>query len=164
MFGRDLVSLWRRHRSIPVVILSCCERLEQDFMNTPYLLDKLVLHEPPPIEGEEVTRTREQKQRDNAITNLRRKCDTGMTHTIKWDEITDPLVFIGLLRTFFYETKPPLCGAYNYDRFVDAIRPVCTSLSQGSYSETHPQAVLGCRKKIQAYTGRNRGIVPGLGS
>jgi hypothetical protein len=122
VFGRDLVSLWRRHRSIPIVVLSCCERLEQDFMNTPYLLDVLVLHEAPPIEGEEVSKTREQKQRENAIANLRRKCDTGMTHTIKWDEITDPHVFIGLLAMFFKETKPPLCGAHNYDRFVDAIR------------------------------------------
>jgi len=45
-----------------------------------------------------------------------------MTHTIQWDEITDPLVFIGVLRLFFYELKPPLCGAHNYDRFVDAMR------------------------------------------
>ena len=122
VFGRDLVSLWRRHRSIPIVILSCCERIEQDFMDTPYLLDDLLLHTPAPIEGEEIHKSREQKSRENIIANVRRKCDTGMTHTIKWDEIDDPLVFIGLLRLFFYETKPPLCGAHNYDRFVDAIK------------------------------------------
>ena len=56
IFGRDLVSLWRRQRSIPTVVLSCCERLEQDYMDTPYLLDALVQHLPPPIEGEENTK------------------------------------------------------------------------------------------------------------
>eukprot|EP00946_MAST-07B_sp_MAST-7B-sp1_P004302 g4302.t1 len=121
VFGRDLVSLWRRHQSIPVVILSCCERLEQDFMNTPYLLDELVKHKVPPADGEAEFKTQEQKQRENTIANLRRKCDSGMIHTIKWDEVTDPLVFIGLLAMFFSETKPPLCGAHNYDRFVDAL-------------------------------------------
>ena len=45
-----------------------------------------------------------------------------MTHTIQWDDISDPLVFIGVLRLFFYEVKPALCGAHNYDRFVDATR------------------------------------------
>ena len=45
-----------------------------------------------------------------------------MTHTIQWDEITDPLVFIGLLKLFFSEIKAPLCGGHNYDRFVDALR------------------------------------------
>ena len=55
VFGRDLVSLWRRQRSIPTVIISCCERLEQDFMATPYMLDALVKHLPPPIDGEDVS-------------------------------------------------------------------------------------------------------------
>ena len=68
------------------------------------------------------TKTEATRARDNSIRNLRRKCDTGMTHTIQWDSITDPLVFIGVLRLFFYELKPPLCGAHNYDRFVDAMR------------------------------------------
>jgi hypothetical protein len=45
-----------------------------------------------------------------------------MTHTIQWDEITDPLVFINLLKIFFSELKSPLCGAHNYERFVDALR------------------------------------------
>ena len=55
VFGRDLVSLWRRQRSIPTAVLSCCERLEQDFMDTPYMLDVLVKHPAPPIEGEDIT-------------------------------------------------------------------------------------------------------------
>jgi hypothetical protein len=59
VFGRDLVSLWRRQRSIPSVILSCCERIEQDFMDTPYMLDDLVKHLPPPIEGEDNTKDSE---------------------------------------------------------------------------------------------------------
>ena len=54
VFGRDLVSLWRRQRSIPTAVLSCCERLEQGFMDTPYLLDELVKHPAPPIDGEDV--------------------------------------------------------------------------------------------------------------
>jgi hypothetical protein len=65
----------------------------------------------------EATRTR-----DNISHNIKRKCDTGMAHTIKWDEITDPLVFIDLLKCFFSELKSPLCGAHNYVRFADAIR------------------------------------------
>jgi len=45
-----------------------------------------------------------------------------MKHTIQWDEITDPLVFINLLKIFLSELKSPLCGAHNYERFVDALR------------------------------------------
>ena len=55
VFGRDLVSLWRRQRSIPTAVLSCCERLEQEYMDTPYLLDELVKHPAPPIDGEDAT-------------------------------------------------------------------------------------------------------------
>ena len=44
-----------------------------------------------------------------------------MTHTIQWDEITDPLVFINLLKIFFSELKSPLCGAHNYERFVEIV-------------------------------------------
>ena len=45
-------------------------------MNTPYLLDELVKHKVPPADSEAEFKTLEQKQRENTIANLRRKCDS----------------------------------------------------------------------------------------
>ena len=46
----------------------------------------------------EATRTR-----DNISHNIKRKCDTGMAHTIKWDEIKH--IVISFINDFYLEGK-----------------------------------------------------------
>ena len=36
------------------------------------------------------------------------KCDRSMDHTIDWEDVQDPIIYVGLLRVFFSKLKPPL--------------------------------------------------------
>ena len=41
------------------------------------------------------------------IKSIIRKCDRGMDHTINWEEVQDPLVYVGLLQYFLVIKTAP---------------------------------------------------------
>ena len=50
-----------------------------------------------------------QRQR-RQVRSIKNKCNRGMLHTVKWEEIDDPKVYVGVLKSFFSELRPPAHG------------------------------------------------------
>ena len=94
--------------------------------------------------------TVEMKGRMKVIKSIIRKCDRGMDHTIDWEDVQDPIIYVGLLRVFFSKLKPPLMGSHNYDRFFDAARQE-TQLARISATRTIVMSMPTANQTVLAY-------------
>ena len=142
IFGRDLKLLWRRNPSIPKIILLCCSVILE------FYADRKGLFDEKHFDMSEVTV--EMKGRMKVIKSIIRKCDRGMDHTIDWEDVQDPIIYVGLLRVFFSKLKPPLMGSHNYDRFFDAARQE-TQLARISATRTIVMSMPTANQTVLAY-------------
>jgi hypothetical protein len=144
IFGRDLKSLWRRNPTIPKIILLCCSEILESHAGQKGLFAEE--HFPTDLDKFTV----EMKGRMKTIKGIVKKCDRGMDHTIAWEDVKDPLVYVGLLRVFFGMLNPPLMGAHNYDRFFDAARQE-TPLARISATRTVVMSLSTANQTVLAY-------------
>jgi hypothetical protein len=144
IFARDLKLLWRRNPTIPKIILLCCSEILETHADRKGLFDEEHFQLDPE------NKTVEQQGRMKMIKSIIKKCDRGMDHTIDWETVQDPLVYVGLLRAFFGKLKPPLMGAYNYDRFFEAARQE-TPLARISAARTVVMSLSTANQIVLAY-------------